>query len=132
MGFLERLRRDERPDGAVRSETDVAAFSREVARTGVVWTLKRRDAPAETPDDLEGRGVQPFWSSRERVQELTHAIPQWQGFEPQELALAEWEARWLPAMLAHGVQVGPNWSGPRAEGTEVAVETALRHLRAAS
>jgi hypothetical protein len=107
-----------------------AAFYREVAISGRIWTI--RDAggfPAPLGDAVR---AMPFWSSRNRVELIISALPTYASFTPVELSLSEFLERWLPGLTRDNLRVGLNWSGDRATGYDVdpsTVAAAIEHHR---
>jgi hypothetical protein len=97
------------------------AFYREVARTGVLWTLRDHGGfPAPlTPD---GKRAQPFWSSLSRVRRIIKNVPAYKGFEPYEISWSQFVAEWVPSLMHGGLLAGVNWSGPYAKGYDIEPE----------
>ena len=94
------------------------AFYREVAQTGIVWTVKDEGGyPA--PKTNSGQRAHPFWSSRSRVLRIIKNVPAYRGFEPVEISWADFERAWVPGMERDGLLVGVNWSGARAIGYDI-------------
>jgi hypothetical protein len=95
-----------------------AAFYREVAETGRIWTIRDADGfPA--PHGSSGTRAQPFWSSRSRAEQIVQTVSAYRSFEVVEI---EWPAfcdRWAPGLEKDGVHVGVNWSGDRATGYDL-------------
>lgn len=93
------------------------AFYRGVVESRAVWTL--RDAGGfPTPHGDGGRSM-PFWSSRSRVERIIANVPAYSSFEPFEISLDDFLARWLPGLERDGLKFGLNWSGERAVGYDV-------------
>jgi Protein of unknown function (DUF2750) len=94
------------------------AFYREVAATGVVWTIRDNDGfPA--PVTSSGKRAQPFWSSRSRVERIIASVPAYSAFEPYEVSWEDFCNKWVPGLTRDGCLVGVNWSGKRALGYDL-------------
>ncbi len=114
---------------------EASAFFREVARDGIVWTLRDRGGlPAPTRPDH--RRVQPFWSSRARAVRCAVVADGFGGFEPVMISWQEFRDGWLPGFDRDGMLVGVNWSGSRAMGYDLEpaivrerVERSIQFLR---
>jgi hypothetical protein len=94
-----------------------AAFYREVAASGRVWTI--RDSGGFPAPRGDGPRAMPFWSSRDRAELIIKAVPTYASFTPVELQLGEFLERWLPGLDRDKLRVGLNWSGDRATGYDV-------------
>lgn len=101
-----------------QAASQAAAFYREVAESGRLWTVRDSQGyPA--PLNSEGRRTQPFWSSLERVQQIIETVPAYGGFEPEQLAWSDFCKSWVPGLEESDLLVGVNWSGPRAQGYDL-------------
>jgi hypothetical protein len=112
-----------------QAASQAAAFYREVAETGKVWTI--RDAggyPAPKGDG--GKRAQPFWSSLGRVERVISTVPAYAGFEPDEITWDKFLSAWVPGLTRDGILVGINWSGERALGYDVEPEQVARNVAA--
>jgi hypothetical protein len=106
-----------------------AAFYREVAEHGVLWTI--RDAAGfPQPKNDEGRRVQPLWSSRTRAERIVATVEAYCGFEVVELAWDLFLSRWVPGLKKDRVLVGVNWSGARASGYDIQPDDVVRNVQA--
>ena len=83
-----------------------------------MWTLED-DKGIPAPENSEGRRVMPFWSTRSRVEKLIASVPAYAGFRPREIALDEFQSRWLDGLERDRLLVGINWSGHSATGYDV-------------
>lgn len=98
--------------------SQAAAFYRQVAAEGVVWTLRDADGfPA--PLNSDGQRAQPFWSSRTRVELVIGTVSAYAGFEPVEITWSVFKERWAPGLAKDKILVGVNWSGDRATGYDL-------------
>jgi hypothetical protein len=94
------------------------AFYREVRNSKVVWTV-RDEGGFPAPKTASGRRAQPFWSSRSRVERIIKTVRAYSDFEPYEIALADFLAKWLPNLERDDLLAGVNWSGPKALGYDL-------------
>jgi hypothetical protein len=101
-----------------QAASQAAAFYREVAATGVVWTI-RDDGGFPAPMTSDGRRAQPFWSSRSRAEKIIATVSAYAGFEAVEVSWADFCEKWAPGLSRDGHLVGVNWSGPRAVGWDI-------------
>lgn len=102
-----------------QAASQYAAFARDVAENGRVWTVRDNDGfPA--PKTPEGNRAMPFWSSLSRVERIIATVPAYASFQPFEIAWELFRDNWLPGLERDGVLVGVNWSGPRALGYDIA------------
>jgi hypothetical protein len=110
-----------------QSASQAAAFCRDVASAGAVWTI--RDAGGfPAPKNSEGRRAQPFWSSRSRAERIIATVPAYSGFSVVEIAWTEFAERWIPGLARDRILVGVNWSGARATGYDVEPEEVLANV----
>jgi hypothetical protein len=110
-----------------QSASQAAAFYRDVARTGRVWTLEDEGGyPA--PMTQEGRRSMPFWSSLARAKKIVKTVPAYFGFTPVEVSWEQFKNRWLTGLKSEGQLVGVNWSGARAIGYDVEPDQLLRNI----
>jgi hypothetical protein len=110
------------------SAAQADAFYREVLRTGQVWAI-RDEGGFPAPQTPEGRAM-PFWSAHSRAVKVIENVDAYHGFEPVQLTLDEWRARWLPGLAEDGLRVGLNWSGARAVGYDFDPRDVEQHLAA--
>jgi hypothetical protein len=107
-----------------------AAFYREVAQHGSVWTI--RDAGGfPQPRGIGGVRTQPFWSLRSRADRVVATVPTYAGFDVVELPWQVFEADWVPGLTRDGVLVGVNWAGPDATGYDAWPEDVVRNVEGA-
>jgi hypothetical protein len=110
-----------------QSASQAAAFYREVARAGAVWTI--RDAGGfPAPVTSEGRHAQPFWSSRSRAERIVATVPAYASFSVVEIKWTDFRDRWIAGLARDGLLVGVNWSGARATGYDVQPEQVLANV----
>jgi Protein of unknown function (DUF2750) len=103
----------------MQSASQAAAFYREVAERGVVWTVRDKNGfPA--PLNSDGARAQPFWSSRARVERIISTVQAYRGFVPVEIELVTFVAKWVPGLTKDGILAGINWTGERATGYDIA------------
>ena len=95
-----------------------AAFRREAAREGQVFTL-RDEGGMPAPAVEDGRRVVPFWSKPTRAGRVADQVAAYGGFEVVAVDVAEWLERWLPRLDEDGLLVGVNWAGARATGYDL-------------
>jgi hypothetical protein len=115
-----------------QSASQAAVFYREVARSGIVFSL-RDDQGYPTSKTSSGAHAIPFWSSGRRVERIIATVPAYASFEPVEITWDDFRARWVAELESDQLLVGVNWSGRSATGYDVepgllvrAVETAKR------
>jgi hypothetical protein len=113
------------------SAAQASTFYRDATLSGLVWTLRDADGiPA--PANGSGQRAMPFWSARSRVERVISNVAAYDGFEPVEVRLEDFTARWLPGLQRDGLLVGLNWSGTRATGYDVTPAEVARALEAQS
>ena len=95
------------------------AFYRDVALNKRVWTIKDEGGYPAPLSENEGKRVQPFWSSKSRVEKIVATVPAYAGFKAVELALDVFLERWIPGLAGDELLVGVNWSGSSAKGFDV-------------
>jgi hypothetical protein len=101
-----------------QAASQAAAFYREVAASGKVWTV--RDAGGfPAPRNGSGDRSMPFWSSLERVERIIKEVPAYAGFQPLEMTLPDFRDTWLSRLEKDQLHVGLNWTGPRATGYDI-------------
>ena len=102
-----------------QAASQYAAFARDVAEHGRVWTL-RDDGGFPSPKTPDGNRAMPFWSSLSRVERIIATVTAYAGFQPFEISWDLFRDKWLPGLERDGLLVGVNWSGPRALGYDLA------------
>jgi hypothetical protein len=112
-----------------QSASQANAFFLDVEREREVWTV-RDDGGYPAPMNPEGIRAQPFWSSESRVLRIIKNVPAYVGMRAESISLDVWRNEWLPRFEADGIQVGINWSGPRAVGYDFTVPEVLARLDA--
>ena len=101
-------------------------FVRRVRGTGVVWGLRSAAGWSQSQShDHDGRAVMPFWSDRAYAARC--ATGEWAGYEPTEIALADFLGAWLPGLQRDGYVVGTNWNG-HLVGLEIEPSVLLREM----
>jgi hypothetical protein len=105
------------------------AFYREVAATGVVWTV-RDDGGFPAPLTSSGKRAQPFWSSRSRVERIIKTVPAYAFFVPYEVSWADFCEKWAPDFLRDDMLVGVNWSEKNAVGYDLDPDIVQRAVQA--
>lgn len=95
-----------------------ADFYREVADARSLWTV--RDAGGfPAPLNAAGLRVQPFWSSRARVEEIIEELSDTAAFIPVEISWEEFRTLWVPGLKQDGILMGLNWSKTEAAGADM-------------
>ena len=103
------------------------AFYRDVAKHRTVWTIKDKDGfPA--PKNASGQRSQPFWSSCSRVKKIIASVPAYADFSPFEITWDDFCSNWVPGLEQDNMQVGVNWSGPRALGYDMPARDVQRNV----
>jgi hypothetical protein len=111
-----------------QSASHAAAFYREVAASGSVWTVRDSNGfPA--PKNSQGRRAQPFWSSRSRAERIVATVAAYSEFAVVEISWVEFSERWIRGLRKDGILVGVNWSGTEATGYDVEPEQVLVNVR---
>lgn len=94
------------------------AFVSEALATNTVWAI--RDASGfPTSTNSSGETAMPFWSMESRARRVIEGLDAYRGFEPVQLELETFTARWLAGLQNDGLMVGLNWSGERASGYDM-------------
>lgn len=105
------------------------AFYREVAKTRSVWTV-RDEGGYPAPENPEGYRAQPFWSSRSRVEKIIRTVPAYAAFTAEEIEWDKFCRTWAPSLAAEGLRIGVNWSGKRAVGYDLPVQSVVDSVQA--
>ena len=106
-----------------------AAFYKQVASSGVLWTL-RDSGGFPAPVSESGQRAQPFWSSRSRVDLIIQGSPAYRGFEPVEISWHAFKEKWVPGLTQDKILVGVNWSGVKAKGYDLAPSQVVANVEA--
>ncbi len=101
-----------------QSASQAAAFYRDVARQGFLFTI-RDDGGYPAPLKSSGRRAQPFWSSESRVKRVAKVCPAYAPFSLEKVTWAEFLETWVPFLEDSGTLVGVNWSGKSATGYDL-------------
>jgi hypothetical protein len=111
-----------------QSAPHAAAFYREVASTGSVWTI-RDSGGFPAPMNSDGHRAQPFWSSRSRAERVIATVPAYSGFSVVEIRWTEFCERWIPGLTRDHILVGVNWSSSQATGFDMEPGNVLANVR---
>jgi hypothetical protein len=98
-----------------QAASQAAAFYRDVAETGKLWTLED-DGGYPAPKTQSGERSMPFWSSLARVKRIIKTVPAYSSFRPVEMSWEEFLNDWVPGLTSDRCLVGVNWSGKHATG----------------
>ena len=111
-----------------QSASQAAAFYRQVAETGLVYTIFDSGGyPAPLKSD--GRRAHPFWSSASRIRRVQKACPTYAVFEIEEVGWVDFIDRFLPALEKASLLVGVNWSGKNATGYHLEPGDVVRNVQ---
>ena len=105
------------------------AFYRDVAQNRKVWTV-RDEGDFLAPKTSGGSRAQPFWSSLSLVQRIIRTVPAYGSCEPYEVSWEDFCAKWVPGLVRDGINIGVNWSGPRAVGFDIAADRVRQSVEA--
>jgi hypothetical protein len=115
----------EKGDGMSLSGAHKAAFRREVAQGGQVYTIRDPEGyPAPTLDD--GRRAVPFWSKPTRAQLIVEHVTAYSGFEVVPIPVDDWLSGWMANLEHDDMLVGLNWAGAKARGYDLTPGQVLR------
>jgi Protein of unknown function (DUF2750) len=107
-----------------------AAFYREVAKHGSLWTV-RDSGGFPQPKNSSGRRAQPLWSLRSRAERVVKtAAAYYSEFEVVEVPWDAFVSRWVPGLKRGRVLVGVNWSGSIVSGYDIPPDDVVRNVRA--
>ena len=115
------------PESVLAANEAADAFVREVAEHRRVWTIQ--DAAGIPTATSSGKKAMPFWSALSRAASIIATVPDYSGFQPVELPWERFRDRWLPGLERDGLQVGINWSGPRALGYDLPPSEVLTRIQ---
>ncbi|MHC4899918.1 MAG: DUF2750 domain-containing protein [Planctomycetota bacterium] len=105
-----------------------ASFCKEVADHGRLWTICS-EAGYPAPRDVDGVRVQPFWSSRERAQEIIAHNKHYHDFEPEEVSWFNFIHTWVRDLNANRLRVGLNWRGEHAPSNDLSPEEVVHDVQ---
>lgn len=103
------------------------AFAREVVINQKVWTV-RDEKGFIAPSNADNVRAMPFWSTRNRIDNVIKNAPNYSHFEIHEISLGEFKERWLKGMQTDNLLVGVNWSGRRVIGFDIEPGTVLERI----
>ena len=101
-----------------QSASQAAAFYREVASSGHLWTVED-DQGVPAPKKSDGTRSMPFWSSKSRAEKIIKTVPAYAIFRPLEFTWEEFKNDWAPDLKNRGTLAGVNWSGKGAVGYDL-------------
>lgn len=94
------------PDG---QQAALSLFADKLLASRAVWALSNGDGLVAARG-LDGSSAQPFWSSRDRAEEMVAlAGTENLAYYPVEIPLDEFVRRSLPELVRSGVLVGLDW-----------------------
>jgi hypothetical protein len=112
-----------------QSAAQAAAFFKDVARTGRLWTIWDEGGyPA--PLTSGGQRAQPFWSTEARARRIINTASVYAAFDLELIDLDAWRESWLPDLRRNGLLVGLNWTGARARGYDFTPDEVIARLDA--
>jgi hypothetical protein len=110
-----------------QSASQAATFYRDVARTGMLWTIEDVGGyPA--PKNQSGRRAMPFWSSLARVKRIIKTVPAYASFHPVTMSWNEFLDEWVSELTTSGCHVGVNWSGKYATGYDCSARDVVANV----
>lgn len=107
--------------------SQAAEFYRQVAETGIMWTLRDK-AGYPAPKTSSGKRAVPFWSSKSRVESIIANVPAYKGFWPEKVTYNRFIHHWVETLSRSAQLVGVNWSGKRATGYDLPAEFVERSI----
>jgi hypothetical protein len=110
-----------------QSASQAAAFYRDVARTGMLWTIVD-EGGYPTPTNQSGQRAMPFWSSLSRVRRIIKTVPAYSLFSPVTLSLTEFLDEWVADLTKDKCHVGVNWSGKYAIGYDCSARDVVANV----
>ena len=110
-----------------QSASQAAAFYRDVASGGRLWTIED-DGGVPAPLTSSGQRAMPVWSSLSRVQRIIATVPAYAGFRPLEVSWQDFCTSWVPDLTRDQFLVGVNWSGARATGYALSPEDVVTNV----
>jgi hypothetical protein len=115
--------------GVIMSQSSLNwdAFVREVVRYQKLWTI-RDERGFIAPLNADNVRAMPFWSTRNRAENVIKNAPDYSQFEVYEISLREFRDRWVKGMQADNLHVGVNWSGNRVTGFDIEPGIVLQRL----
>ncbi len=110
-----------------QSASQAATFYKDVAENGKLWTC-RDDGGNPAPLKSNGQRAMPFWSSLSRVEKIIKNVPDYSGFEPEELSWDDFVKIWAPDLSEHNLLIGVNWSGKSATGYDLEAKDVIKNV----
>lgn len=110
-----------------QSASQAAAFYKDVARSGTLWTC-RDEQGVPAPLKSDGRRAMPFWSTRSRVEKIIKTVPAYSIFTPLELTWGEFVSDWAPGLKKDKILAGINWSGTNATGYDLETDDVIANV----
>ena len=104
-----------------------ASFCREVADVGRLWTI-RNPGGYPAPRDVEGVRAQPFWSSRERAQEIIDHNKRFHEFQPEEISWHRFLHTWVRDLNANRLRVSLNWRAQHAPRNDLSPDEVVHNV----
>jgi uncharacterized protein DUF2750 len=99
--------------------TQLHAFYRQVAATGLVWVIRQANGSLATWRREDDVNVLPVWSSESRVKRVLKAFPAFATAHSESIALPKFRVEWESWMSRELGGLGVNWEGPRVAGPEM-------------
>ncbi len=100
-------------------------FKKQIIKEGKVYSFTQDDEYLVYP--MADKEVIPFWSSKDRLQQIQERYPKYQGYAITELTFDEFY-KWLPTLKDDNVSIGVNWSGERLIGYDVDADELVKSL----
>ena len=106
--------------------TQASKFYEQVVRDGLVFTFE--DAEGLLVFPIRGIEVVPFWSSRERLEQIQKKMPKYAIYRIEVTPFEDFYARTLPWLEKQNIHIGVNWSGERLTGYDVSALDLRKNL----
>lgn len=100
------------------SPPQAADFFQEVADSLSLWTV-RDGGGFPAPLNAKGQRVQPFWSSRARVDQIVEELSDTAAFIPVDVSWDEFCSVWVSGLEQDGILMGLNWSKTEAASEDM-------------
>jgi hypothetical protein len=107
----------------------VAAFCRDVAKNGKVWTIQLPDGSYIKWENDDGSEIFPLWSSKSRVEKVIDYEKHFEGAVPTSFPYDTFLTEWVPKLRGESIGLGPNWAGENLMGWEMGVDEVVDRVQ---
>lgn len=105
-----------------------SVFYEEIVQQKKVWTIVK-DERVSIANNNAGETLMPFWSNKERAEQIIKLVPSYHKFRVEEITLDDFLNIWISGLKKDHYLVGINWCGKSLIGHELHPNEVFEHIQ---